>query len=190
MAIISMVCFVEMVQHGAGRCPTDIKKEWREGLAYWTYILGYFLITGIGLVKISIGFLLKRFAQTPGQRRFLWSLILFLSVFVVYSDIMFSISCVPLRAHWVPGLRAAPTTKCQTMPVVSIIGTVNGGKYCLSVCIYMCMNTVYILTRSILVINALTDVIFCLLPVPVVLTLRINRRTRATLFLILSLGLL
>lgn len=40
------------------------------------------------------------------------------------------------------------------------------------------------------VINALTDIIFCLLPIPVVLALRINRRARVTLFLILSLGLL
>ncbi|KAK8071673.1 hypothetical protein PG996_005021 [Apiospora saccharicola] len=84
---------------------------------------------------------------------------------MVYSAITFSITCVPLRANWIPRLRAAPTTKCQSRPVLSIIGTVNG------------------------VINALTDVIFCLLPIPVLLSLRINRRTRTTLFLILSLGL-
>ncbi|KAK7915126.1 hypothetical protein PG985_012829 [Apiospora marii] len=165
MAIMSMVCFVGMVQHGAGRYQTDIKDERREGLAYWTYILGFFLVTGICLVKISIGFLLKRFAQSPGQHRFLLGMILFLFVFMVYSTITFSISCAPLRANWVPALRAAPTTKCQSKEVLSIIGTVNG------------------------VINALTEIIFCLLPVPVLLALRINRRTRVTLFLILSLGL-
>ncbi|KAK7985742.1 hypothetical protein PG988_003364 [Apiospora saccharicola] len=162
---MSMVCFAGMVQHGAGRYPADVKEEWREGLLYWTYILGFFLVTGISLVKISIGFLLKRFAQSPGQHRLLWGMIELLSAFMVYSAITFSITCVPLRANWIPRLRAAPTTKCQSRPVLSIIGTVNG------------------------VINALTDVIFCLLPIPVLLSLRINRRTRTTLFLILSLGL-
>lgn len=65
MAIVSMVCFVGMVQHGAGRHPKDIKPQWKEGLSYWTYMVGEFTLTGIGLVKISVGFCLKRFAQTP-----------------------------------------------------------------------------------------------------------------------------
>ncbi|KAK8123061.1 hypothetical protein PG984_011731 [Apiospora sp. TS-2023a] len=127
MAIMSMVCFVGMVQHGAGRYPADVKEEWREGLLYWTYILGFFLVTGISLVKISIGFLLKRFAQSPRQHRLLWGMVFFLSVFMAYSAITFSITCVPLKANWVPDLREAPTTKCQSRPVLSIIGTVNGG---------------------------------------------------------------
>ncbi|KAK8061699.1 oxidoreductase [Apiospora phragmitis] len=166
MAIMSMVCFVGMVRNGAGRYQKDIKPEWREGLAYWSYIIGEFLVTGISLVKISIGFFLKRFAQTPAQHRFLWGMIIFCAIFMVYSAITFVIACIPLKAMWIPGLRAAPTSKCQTGQVLSIIGTANG------------------------VINVLTDVIFCLLPVPVVLALNINRRTRTTLFLILSLGLL
>ncbi|KAK8043357.1 hypothetical protein PG993_005787 [Apiospora rasikravindrae] len=165
MAIICMVCFIGMVRHGAGRYPKDIKDEWKEGLAFWSFIIGEFLVTGISLVKISIGFILKRFAQSPGQHRFLSAMILFCFVFMVYSAVTFTIACVPLRAIWVPGLRAAPTTKCQIRETLSIVGTVNG------------------------VINVLTDLIFCLLPVPVVLALRINRRTKVTLFLILSLGL-
>ncbi|KAK8074492.1 oxidoreductase [Apiospora hydei] len=169
MAIMSMVCFIGMVQHGAGRYPKDIKDEWKEGLAYWSFIIGEFLVTGISLVKISIGFVLKRFAQSPAQHRFLCGIILFCSVFMAYSAIAFTIACVPLRAMWVPGLRAAPTTKCQSPQTLSIIGTVNG----------VCIQAV----------NVLTDLIFCLLPVPVVLALRINRRTKATLFLILSFGL-
>lgn len=131
MAIMSMVCFVGMVHHGAGRHRADVKEEWKEGLDFWTYILGLFLVTGIGLVKISIGFLLKRFAQRPGQHRFIWGMVLFLAVFMAYSVVAFSVTCVPLRANWVPGLRAAPTTKCQSKEVLSIIGTVNGGEYCL-----------------------------------------------------------
>ncbi|KAK7962897.1 uncharacterized protein PG986_003722 [Apiospora aurea] len=168
MAIMSMVCFIGMVQHGAGRYPKDIEDEWKEGLAYWSFIIGEFLVTGISLVKISIGFVLKRFAKSQAQHRFLCGMILFCSVFMAYSAIAFTIACVPLRAMWVPGLRAAPTTKCQSRQTLSIIGTANGGKP---------------------FINVLTDLIFCLLPVPVVLALRINRRTKATLFLVLSFGL-
>ncbi|KAK7984513.1 Polyketide synthase- enoylreductase [Apiospora arundinis] len=165
MAIMSMVCFVGMVRNGAGRYPKDIESEWKEGLAFWSYIIGVFFVTGISLVKISIGFFLKRFAQTPGQHRFLWVIISFCAVFMVYSVITFVIACIPLEAMWVPGLRKDPNSRCQSGEVLSIIGTVNG------------------------VINVLTDLIFCLLPVPVVLALAINRRTRVTLFLILSLGL-
>lgn len=51
---------------------------------------------------------------------------------MVYSVFMLNIACIPIQAMWVPGLSAAPTSKCQSAQVLSIIGTVNGGMF--SVC--------------------------------------------------------
>lgn len=43
---------------------------------------------------------------------------------------------------------------------------------------------------QILVMNILTDAIFVLLPVPIIIKLQVNRRTKLSLLFILSLGLL
>jgi hypothetical protein len=124
MAIMCMVCFVEMTQHGAGLDAADIPSEWEEGLSYWSYIIGFFLTTGISLVKLSVAFFLRRFVQKKWQKTFIVFMIGFSTVFMIYSIITFGLACIPLSAIWHPD----PTARCWSADTLSLLGTINGGE--------------------------------------------------------------
>ncbi|KAK8095669.1 uncharacterized protein PG998_002300 [Apiospora kogelbergensis] len=162
MAISTMACFIRMVEHGAGRWMRDIPDEWKEGLSYWSYIIGPLLTSGICLVKISLAFFLRRFVQKVSQKRFLLGMIVFMSVFLVYSICTYTFACIPLEAVWKQKLTDA---NCALRNKLLDIGTANS------------------------VVNILTDLAMVALPVLVVVDLQVNRKTKISLVLILSLGL-
>ncbi|KAK8026757.1 hypothetical protein PG991_003813 [Apiospora marii] len=162
MAISTTACFIRMTQHGAGRWPADIPDAQREGLRYWSYIIGPLLTTGICLVKISLAFFLRRFVQRLWQKRFLLGMVAFLSIFAVYSVCTYVFACVPLQAVWDLTITDA---NCKLRARLKDIGTANS------------------------VVNILTDLAMVALPVLVVLDLQVNRNTKISLVLILSLGL-
>ncbi|TKA75538.1 hypothetical protein B0A55_03539 [Friedmanniomyces simplex] len=72
--------------------------------------------------------------------------------------------CSPVAADWDLELRAQPGTKCFSDSTYSFIGLFNS------------------------VINICTDVLFALLPIPIIVKLQINLRTKVTLAIILGLG--
>jgi hypothetical protein len=182
MAIMVMVCFVGMVQHGAGLSAKDIPADWNEGLAFWSYIIGPFCTTGISLVKISIGFFLRRFVQKSWQKVFIFGMIIFVFVFMVYSIVTFMIACMPLSAIW-DGSIGQPGVKCWSADTLSLIGTINGGMFLTKLPGEMFADLM-------IVINVVADLTFVILPIPVVIGLQVNKRTKITLVAILSLGLL
>ncbi|KAK7951220.1 oxidoreductase [Apiospora aurea] len=162
MAISTMACFIRMVQHGAGRWMKDIPDEWKEGLRYWSYIIGPLLTTGICLVKIFLAFFLRRFVQKVWQKRFLLGMVVFTSVFMIYSICTYTFACIPLEAAWNQKITDA---NCKMRNQLMDIGTANS------------------------VVNILTDLAMVALPVLVVVDLQVNRKTKISLVLILSLGL-
>jgi hypothetical protein len=127
MAIMCLVCFVGMVQHGAGLSSKDIPAEWNEGLSFWSYIIGPFCTTGISLVKISVGLFLRRFVPKGWQQHFILGMIAFVAVFMIYSIITFMVACIPVTAIW-DGSMGQPGVQCWSPDTLSLIGTVNGGK--------------------------------------------------------------
>ncbi|KAH6656065.1 hypothetical protein BKA67DRAFT_645459 [Truncatella angustata] len=161
MAILSMVCFIQMVHYGAGRLEGDIPADWWSGLNFWSYIIGPFSTTGISSVKISVAFFLRRFMQVKWASRLITGMGIFCLVFLIYSIITFMVACVPLSTFWDP----QPGAKCWSGDALSLIGTING------------------------VVNVTQDLFFVIVPIPVVLRLQVNRRTKGTLIAILSLGL-
>ncbi|KAM0809282.1 hypothetical protein AB5N19_09625 [Seiridium cardinale] len=161
MAVLSMVCFIGMVQHGAGRWEADIPDNWWVGLKFWSYLIGPFSTTGISLVKISAAFFLLRFMRQKWAQRFVVAMGIFCLVFMIYSIVTFMVACIPLSAFWNP----QPGVKCWSADTLSLVGTVNG------------------------IVNVISDLVFVLLPIPVVVALQVNRRTKVTLIVILSLGL-
>ncbi|KAH8646667.1 hypothetical protein BX600DRAFT_154369 [Xylariales sp. PMI_506] len=163
MAILAMVCFIQMVHYGAGMWHEDIPADWLPGLNFWSYIIGPFCTSGISLVKISVGFFLRRFVQQKWQKKFLLGMIIFSGVFMVYSILTFCLACIPLDTLWVAV--PDPNAKCWSMNTLSLLGTING------------------------VINVVADLVFVVLPIPVVVELQVNRRTKTILIGILSLGL-
>jgi len=73
---------------------------------------------------------------------------------------------VPVSATWDFALKAKPTTKCFSLETYGQIGVFNS------------------------VINILTDFLFALLPIPIIMKLHINLRTKIALAAILGLGLI
>lgn len=73
-------------------------------------------------------------------------------------------SCVPIAAHWDLALAAKPGTKCFSGQTYSRIGLFNS------------------------IINIITDVLFAVLPIPIIVKLQVNKRTKIVLAFILSLG--
>jgi hypothetical protein len=72
--------------------------------------------------------------------------------------------CTPIAASWSVAERTKPGAHCFPPRTYSFIGLFNS------------------------VINITTDVLFALLPIPVILKLQVNKRTKASLIVVLSLG--
>jgi hypothetical protein len=72
--------------------------------------------------------------------------------------------CSPISASWNVFFRRKPNVRCFSLRTYSFIGLFNS------------------------VINITTDVLFAILPIPVILKLQVNRRTKASLIVVLSLG--
>jgi hypothetical protein len=72
--------------------------------------------------------------------------------------------CTPIAAGWSFRLRIPPSTHCMSNRRYTFIGLMNS------------------------IVNIITDVLFTVIPVPVVLKLKVNKRTKATLIAFLSLG--
>lgn len=121
-----MASFIRMVQHGAGRWMHEIPDEWKEGLRYWSYIIGSLLTTGICLVKISLALFLRRFVQKAWQKRFLLGMVVFMSVFLVYSICTYVFACIPMEAIWNVTVTDA---NCKFRKHLMEIGTANSGMY-------------------------------------------------------------
>lgn len=73
-------------------------------------------------------------------------------------------SCTPVSASWNHSLQRLPSTRCFSAKTFSSIGLFNS------------------------IINILTDFIFAVLPIPIVVKLKVNLRTKCTLVFVLSLG--
>jgi hypothetical protein len=137
---------------------------------------------GVILVKISITFffLLRIMLRKPWQI-FLWSSagklyparlrwaayrqttgILICYAIACSATLIFQ--CTPISASWSISLRFQPTTHCLSPHIYVSLGLANS------------------------VANILTDVLFAVIPIPVVLRLRLNKRSKASLIAVLSLG--
>jgi len=74
------------------------------------------------------------------------------------------LQCTPKAASWSFRVRISPNTRCFPYETYTFIGLWNS------------------------VVNILTDIIFAVLPIPVILKLKVNLRTKITLIVVLSLG--
>lgn len=91
-------------------------------------------------------------------------MIAFLACFALACTSTLVFGCIPISANWNFTIRMNPSTRCFSNQTYGFIGLFNS------------------------IINILTDCLFALLPVPVVLRLQVNRRTKASLIVVLSLG--
>lgn len=89
--------------------------------------------------------------------------------------------CIPIKAAWDFMLRLDPSTKCYSLSVFRSIGLFNGGMSPLK-------TTHGKVTYRPIAINIFTDFIFATLPIPIILPLKIDMRSKISLVCILSLG--
>ncbi|KAI6836183.1 hypothetical protein KC340_g5004 [Hortaea werneckii] len=164
MATATFTCFVGETRNGLGRHFSCLSDEDRSVLAHWQFFHNLSVMFGVVFVKISIAVFLMRLAPKPEWKRYLWGAIVFLVCFMIACAGTLIFSCTPVSASWNHSLQRLPSTRCFSAKTFSSIGLFNS------------------------IINILTDFIFAILPIPIVVKLKVNLRTKCTLVFVLSLG--
>ncbi|KAN0119617.1 hypothetical protein V8E51_001825 [Hyaloscypha variabilis] len=160
-------CFIGEVKLGVGEHITNPQLDRNtETIQEWSFFHAWIVVVGISFVKISIGFFLLRLVQGKWLKRSIVAWIIFLFIFTLASMGTIIFQCLPISAAWDPILRLQPATRCYSDVTFRNIGLFNGA------------------------INIFTDFVFASLPIPVIIPLQINLRTKLSLIFILSLGYL
>ncbi|KAJ8118375.1 hypothetical protein OPT61_g632 [Boeremia exigua] len=117
-------------------------------------------------IKLSIGFFLLRLADRTKWRPFLIGTLIFIGCFTIGSTFAIIFQCNPVAAGWDYSLRPpAGDAKCYDAIIFKNVGVFNSS------------------------VNIATDLLFALIPIPMVWKLQVNLRTRIGLAVVLSLGL-
>lgn len=167
LSIAVVVCFCgENATGGLGRHPALVDAEDFSAFMHWRYFHSLIIMVGISLVKISIACFLRRFVPNKNYQRFLMGSIVFLVVFTAScaGTLIFNCGSKP-QANWDFALRATGEAKCFSNKTFTNIGIFNSS------------------------VNIATDVLFAVLPIPIIWNLQVNLRTRLTLVFILGLGI-
>ncbi|CZT22221.1 uncharacterized protein RCC_08090 [Ramularia collo-cygni] len=163
--LATFICWIGERPYANGKRSACITPHDYEMHARWQYCHSLFVIIGLVLVKVSIALFLMRLVP-PGKKwkHFLWASIVFLFCFLLACLGTLIWQCVPVQAAWDFSLRAEPGTTCWSNDTFAAIGLFNSA------------------------INCVTDFMFAMLPIPIIVKLQINVRTKVTLAVILSFG--
>ncbi|PWY76723.1 integral membrane family protein [Aspergillus eucalypticola CBS 122712] len=115
----------------------------------------------IGLVKISIGLFLLRFAPRRGYKIFIWVVMVVMLLYTIICFLTLMFECKDIRSIWDENVKS----QCFTSPQLLKLSYTNTG------------------------LNVLTDIIFAILPAIMLRHLQVNRRVKASLVCILGLGI-
>ncbi|KAF7165757.1 hypothetical protein CNMCM5623_009836 [Aspergillus felis] len=160
-----LACFVGETHHGLGHYSIDIGLEDFEPLSKWTFFHAIVIVLGISAVKISLAFFLLRFtSHNTFIKRFIIGALVFLILFTIACVLTLIFQCLPVSAAWDFAQKATAT--CYSPKTYLAIGEFNSA------------------------INIATDFVFATLPVFMFYNIQVNKRTRASLMGILSLGYL
>ncbi|KAH8887982.1 hypothetical protein GQ53DRAFT_843762 [Thozetella sp. PMI_491] len=162
--ITVLACFIGQVQNGAGHHWYDIgiPDEW-EALKHWQYAQVCVAIIGVSVVKVSVGFGLLRFMKTKWYRRFIISMIAFVVVATIASVGPLLFECHPMYVSWA---YIRPVGVCISSESFRAVAELNG------------------------IINVVTDFIFVVTPIPTIVQLKVNRKTKISLIAVICLGFL
>ncbi|GFF68424.1 hypothetical protein IFM61392_05263 [Aspergillus lentulus] len=158
-----LACFIGETHRGLGHYNRDIGLEDLGPLSKWTFFHAIVIVLGISSVKISLAFFLLRFAsQNKLIKRFIIGALVFLILFTIACILTLIFQCIPVSAAWDYTQKATAT--CYSSKTYLAIGEFNSA------------------------INIATDFVFATLPVFMFYNIQVNKRTRASLMGILSLG--
>ncbi|KAF2004388.1 hypothetical protein P154DRAFT_616939 [Amniculicola lignicola CBS 123094] len=173
--VIAMACstaacciFLHVILLGMGKHIFAIPLENYQPLLKFSYIGSVLTPISIFFVKLSIAFFLLPLTRQTRYRHVLWGMIVFIVCLMLFGFFTLIFGCTPIAANWDYSLRPPPMGQ--------------GKARCLTVNTYRS----FALFNSIT--NAVTDIALALVPVPLIWTLQVNKRTKASLIFILSLG--
>ncbi|KAF2656269.1 hypothetical protein K491DRAFT_392681 [Lophiostoma macrostomum CBS 122681] len=174
--VVAMICsilacsfFLHVIHLGMGKHIFALPPENIEPLLMWIFIVAILIPLSLCFVKLSVAFFLLGITQRTQFHRWLWGITVFLVVFMLFTLFTLVLGCIPIQANWDFSLRPPP------------MGT--GNAKCFSLTVYRNIALVNSVT------NIVTDFVLALLPIPLIWTLQVNKRTKASLVFILSLGL-
>ncbi|KAH4924788.1 hypothetical protein HBI70_096550 [Parastagonospora nodorum] len=166
MCITCFAIFIHVIHLGLGRHIEAFPPENFLPFFRIMYFYSIAIILAYSFIKLSIGFFLLRLVDYTRWRPFLIGMQIFIILFTIVSTFSIIFQCIPVQAGYDYSLRPPyGTAKCYNQNIFRNIGVFNSS------------------------INIATDLIFALLPIPMVWRLQLNLRTRIGLAIVLSLGL-
>ncbi|KAJ5502236.1 hypothetical protein N7463_005110 [Penicillium fimorum] len=160
LSVCGFAIIVPEVKYGAGRHMVFVQ-ETAVTAMHLNYATQGIYMWAIGLVKISIGLFLLRFAPRRGYRIFIWVVLVLMALYTTICFLTLIFECHDVRANWDPAVKS----KCFSRTQLLTLSYTNTA------------------------LNILTDLIFAVLPVFMLRHLQVNRRVKASLVCILGLGI-
>ncbi|USP76069.1 hypothetical protein yc1106_03343 [Curvularia clavata] len=162
----TLALFLKVISFGLGKHAEAFPLENLFPFFKYMYFYSILIIAAYSLIKLSIGFFLLRLADRTKWRPFLIGMLIFLVVFTLGSTFAIIFQCIPVRAGYDYTLRPPMgNAKCYDATIFKNVGVFNS------------------------CINIATDLLFALIPIPMVWKLQVTIQTRIGLAAILGLGL-
>ncbi|KAL5385047.1 hypothetical protein PMIN06_012856 [Paraphaeosphaeria minitans] len=171
LSITTTGLFIKVIALGLGRHfdPTGLAFPLANTPAFFKYVYVYaiLIIFAYSFIKLSIGVFLLRLADRTRWRTFLIATLVFLVAFTIGSTMAIILQCIPVRAAYDLSLRPPlGNAKCYPITIFKNVGVFNS------------------------TVNIATDLLFALLPIPIVWKLQVNIQTKLGLSFCMALGLL
>ncbi|KAF7622177.1 hypothetical protein F9C07_8209 [Aspergillus flavus] len=160
LSLAGWAIIIPEVIYGAGR-HTAYVKDTATTAMHLNFATQGIYMWAIGLVKISIGLFLLRFAPRKGYKIFIWVIIVLMLLYTTICFLTLVFQCKDIRSIWDMSVKS----KCFTPTQLLELSYTNTA------------------------LNILTDLIFAILPAFMLRHLQVNRRVKASLVCILGLGI-
>ncbi|PWY88511.1 hypothetical protein BO70DRAFT_310345 [Aspergillus heteromorphus CBS 117.55] len=161
LSLSGWAIIIPEVMYGAGRHTVYVEKT-ATLASHLNFATQGIYMWAIGLVKISIGLFLLRFAPRRGYKIFIWAVIVLMLLYTTICFLTLIFQCKDIRSSWDLSVKS----KCFAPTQLLTLSYVNTS------------------------LNILTDLILAVLPAFMLRRhLQVNQRTKASLICILGLGI-
>ncbi|KAE8375209.1 integral membrane family protein [Aspergillus bertholletiae] len=159
LSLAGWAIIIPEVIYGAGRHMAYVQDTATKAMQLNFATQGIYM-WAIGLVKISIGLFLLRFAPRKSYKIFIWVIIVLMFLYTTICFLTLIFQCKDIRSIWDMSVKS----KCFAPTQLLALSYTNTA------------------------LNILTDLIFAILPAFMLRHLQVNRRVKASLVCILGLG--
>ncbi|KAF2721221.1 hypothetical protein K431DRAFT_224704 [Polychaeton citri CBS 116435] len=159
---VEMMVIIPEVVYGAGRHVQYLDHDTNIKGLHLNFVTQPLCLIALCLAKVSVGLFLLRLAISRNYIRFIWCVIVFTILSTLGNLLTVFFQCQPLSFVWDFTVEGG---KCIPQPHLKFAAFFNSS------------------------VSVLTDVIFALLPIPLLWKVQLNRKTKAAVVCILSMGL-